>query len=188
MISAILPKCAIGNSMGMLLPEDESRKAYAEWAPLLQANIASFALDYCLRQKVQGQNINWYMVEQLPLVRPEQFAARIGRWRVGDFIRGEVMRLSYTAWDLQPFARDLGYDGAPFEWDEEDRRHRIARLDALFFHLYGINRDDAAYILDTFPIVREQDEKGHGRFLTKDLVLAYLNAVEAGDLKTTVNV
>jgi hypothetical protein len=36
--------------------------------------------------------------------------------------------------------------------------------------------------------VREQDEKAHGRFLTKDLVLAYLNAVEAGDLKTTVNV
>ena len=66
-------------------------------------------------------------------------------------------------------------------------RKRIARLDALFFHLYGIKRDDAEYILETFPIVREQDEKAHGRFLTKDLVLAYLNAVEAGDLKTTVS-
>ena len=89
---------------------------------------------------------------------------------------------------MQPFARDLGYEGAPFEWDEKDRRHRMARLDALFFHLYGIKRDDAEYILETFPIVREHDEKAHGRFLTKDLVLAYLNAVEAGDLKTTVSV
>ena len=75
-----------------------------------------------------------------------------------------------------------------FSWDEEDRRHRMARLDALFFHLYGIGRDDAAYILDTFPIVREEDEKAHGRYLTKDLVLAYLNAVTAGDLETKASV
>jgi hypothetical protein len=55
---------------------------------------------------------------------------------------------------MKPFARDMGYEGGPFVWDEEDRRHRIARLDALFFHLYGISRDDAAYILEQFPIVR----------------------------------
>ena len=82
----------------------------------------------------------------------------------------------------------LGHEGAPFEWDEEDRRHRIARLDALFFHLYGIKRDDAEYILETFPIVREQDEKAHGRFLTKDLILAYMNAVAAGDLLSVVKI
>ena len=64
----------------------------------------------------------------------------------------------------------------------------MARLDALFFHLYGINRDDAAYILDTFPIVREQDEKAHGRYLTKALILAYMNAVAAGDFTTVVAV
>ena len=100
----------------------------------------------------------------------------------------EVLRLSYTAHDLAPFARDLGYDGAPFKWDEEDRHHRLARLDALFFHLYGLSRDDAAYILDTFPIVREQDIKAHGRYLTKDLILAYMNAVAAGDFTTVVQV
>ena len=99
-----------------------------------------------------------------------------------------MLRLSYTAHDLAPFARDLGYDGPPFLWDEDDRRHRMARLDALFFHLYGIDREDAAYILDTFPIVREQDEKAFNRYLTKELVLAYMNAVAAGDLQTTVSV
>ena len=101
-------------------------------------------------------------------------------------MRGEVLRLSYTALDLAPFARDIGYDGPPFKWDEDDRRHRMARLDALFFNLYGISREDAAYILDTFSIVREQHEKAHGRFLTKDLILAYMNAVAAGDLQTVV--
>ncbi len=42
-------------------------------------------------------------------------------------------------------ARDLGYEGEPFPWDEKDRRHRKACPDALFFRLYGIGRDDAAY-------------------------------------------
>ena len=91
-----------------------------------------------------------------------------------------------TIQHLAPFARDLGHDGPPFKWDEDDRRHRMARLDALFFQLYGIARDDAAYILDTFPIVREHDEKAFGRYLTKELVLAYMNAVAAGDLTTVV--
>jgi hypothetical protein len=110
----------------------------------------------------------------------------LGKTKISDFVRGEVLRLSYTAHDLASFARDLGYDGSPFAWDEDDRRHRTARLDALFFILYGINRDDAAYILDTFPIVREQDEKAHGRYLTKELILAYMNAVAAGDFTTLV--
>lgn len=79
-------------------------------------------------------------------------------------------------------AQDLGYEGDPFPWDQDDRRHRMARLDALMFHLYGISRDDAAYILDQFPIVQRDDEKAHGRYLTRDLVLAYMSAVAAGDL------
>jgi len=115
-----------------------------------------------------------------------EFEQKLGKTRIADFVRGEVLRLSYTAHDLAPFARDLGYQGAPFEWDEDDRRHRLARLDALFFCLYGLSRDDAAYILDTFPIVREHDEKAHGRYLTRELILAYMNAVAAGDFTTVV--
>ncbi len=186
MIAAIAPECGVGNSMAMLLPESGLEQRYAQLAPLLLANLSSFAFDFVLRTKVQGQNLNWYIVEQLPLIRPEQFEQVLGKTKIADFVRGEVLRLSYTAHDLAPFAHDLGYDGAPFVWDEDDRRHRRARLDALFFHLYGLPRDDAVYILDTFPIVREQDEKVHGRYLTKELILAYMSAVAAGDFTTIV--
>jgi transposase len=56
------------------------------------------------------------------------------------------------------------------------------RLDALFMHLYGLSKDDAAYILDTFPIVREQDEREFGKFRTKELVLGYMELIAAGQL------
>jgi hypothetical protein len=188
MIAAVIPTVAAGNTLPLVLPESESEAGYATFAPLILANFNALVLDYVTRQKAQSTHLNWYIVEQLPLIRSEQFEQMLGKTKIADFVRGEVLRLSYTAHDLAPFARDMGYDGAPFKWDEDDRRHRLARLDALFFYLYGINRDDAAYILDTFPIVHEQEEKAHGRYLTKALILAYMNAVAAGDFTTKVQV
>ena len=77
-----------------------------------------------------------------------------GEKTAGELVRDHVLRLTFTSDDMSAFARDLGYTGLPFVWDAEERRHLRARLDALYFHLYGLSRDDAGYILDTFPIVR----------------------------------
>ena len=49
-----------------------------------------------------------------------------------------------------------------------------APLDALYFHLYGIGQEDAAYILSTFPIVARHDMADQGRLLTRDLILAQM--------------
>ncbi|HEY0012329.1 MAG TPA: hypothetical protein VGB79_05695, partial [Allosphingosinicella sp.] len=73
-------------------------------------------------------------------------------------------------------------------WDEADRRQRQARLDALYFHLYGLTRDEAEYILSTFPIVRRQDETAFdGRFITRDLILAQMAALDAGDTDAIIS-
>ena len=98
-----------------------------------------------------------------------------------------MLRLTYTAHDMAPFARDLGYDGPPFVWDEEERRHLRARLDALYFHLYGLTREDAGYVLETFPIVRREDEARFGRYRTRNLILAYMSALAAGDSETKID-
>ena len=75
-----------------------------------------------------------------------------------------------------------------FAWDEEERRHLRAKLDALYFILYGLSREDASYVLETFPIVRREDEAAFGSYRTRDLVLAYMNALSAGDTGTVVAV
>ena len=57
------------------------------------------------------------------------------------------------------------------------RRHRRAHLD----------RADAGYILDTFPIVRREDQaRFDGHYRTRELILAYMNALAAGDTETSV--
>ena len=136
--------------------------------------------------KVTNLNL-WYIVEQLPVIAPEDYDRQFGEKTARDLVRDHVLRLTYTAHDMAPFARDLGYGGPPFIWNEEERRHLRARLDALYFHLYGISREDADYILSTFPIVRRQDEAAFNRYRTRDLILAYMSALQAGDTETVVN-
>jgi hypothetical protein len=82
-----------------------------------------------------------------------------------------VLELTYTAWDLEPFARDCGYDGPPYRWDEERRARLRAELDGIYAHLYGLSRDDFSFILDQFPIVERTDRKQHNEYRTKRLCL-----------------
>jgi hypothetical protein len=97
-----------------------------------------------------------------------------------------VLELTYPAHDMAPFARDMGHPGPPFPWDEERRLHLQCQLDALFFILYGLDRDEAAYVLSTFPIVQRQDEAAFGRYRTRDLILGYIAAYNAGNLDAWV--
>jgi hypothetical protein len=102
-----------------------------------------------------------------------------------------VLRLTYTAQDMAPFARDMGYvddrgDVLPsIVWNNRERRHLRARLDALYFHLYGVDDEaDVRYILSTFPIVERKDREAHGCYLTAELIVWYMRALAAGDSET----
>ena len=153
---------------------------------LLSANFNSFALDFVARQKLQGQNLNLFILEQLPVIPPDAYGRKFGDATAREVVLDHVLRLTYTANDMVPFARNLGYDGPPFIWNENERSHLRARLDALFFHLYGLSRDDADYILSTFPIVQREDEVQFGAYRTRALVLAYMNALAAGDTESVI--
>ena len=198
MVAAIVPHRTSGNTLPLLVCDNLSPAECARVSCLLLANFCSYCFDYIARQKAQGTHLNWYSVEQLPVIAPARFieplptafatamrAAKLMNGHhpqptVADFVVPQVLALTYTAHDMAPFARDLGFVDAqgvvlpPFVWNDEERRTRLAALDALFFYLYGINADDTAYMLNTFPIVREQDMKAFGRYRTADDILANL--------------
>ena len=184
MIVAVLPWVGCGHKVPMLLPA--TANFGADSAAFLIGNLNCIALDYVIRQKMQSTNVAWYIVEQLPVIAPSDYDRPFGDTTARALVRDHVLRLTYTAHDMAPFARDLGYHGPPFIWNEEERRHLRARLDALYFHLYGFSRDDADYILDTFPIVRRHDKAAFGHYRTKAMILAYHNALNAGDTDTDV--
>jgi hypothetical protein len=111
-----------------------------------------------------------------------------GRKSAEKVICDTVLELTYTANDLSPFARDLGYIDKkgvvrpPFHWDEERRLVLRAKLDAIFFHLYGVtDREDIRYIYSTFPIWEREQLATYDRYRSRDLCLAWLNALAAGN-------
>ena len=184
-LATILPWCGVSYTIPMLRYAGQEFSALE--AACLQSALSSFCFDFVSRQKLHGTSMSLTSLEQLPVIASGDYDRRFGDMTARDLVRDHVLRLTYTAHDMAPFARDLGHDGPPFIWDEEQRRHLRARLDALYFHLYGLDRDDAAYVLDTFPIVRRDDVRQFGSYRTRDLVLAYMSALSAGDTETVVD-
>ena len=154
----------------------------------LCANFNAIVFDYICRQKVQKNHLNWYIVEQLPVAPPERYeAVRFGPKTAAEIVREAVLELTYTAHDMAPFARDMGLvdeSGAvlpPYRWDEDRRFGLRAKLDALYFHLYGVtDRDDIRYIYSTFRVIAREEEEAWGRYRSRDLCLAWVSALEAG--------
>ncbi|HEX9131220.1 MAG TPA: hypothetical protein VF844_02890 [Ktedonobacteraceae bacterium] len=127
-----------------------------------------------VRQRLGGTH-RTFSILKLPLVLPPSQYQEICKWdnrtSLGDWILPRALELTYTAWDLEPFAKDCGYDGLPFSWNEERRFLLRCELDAAYFHLYGIERDDVDYIMETFPIVKRKNQKLYGEYRTKRVIL-----------------
>lgn len=188
-IFCILPQVAAGNSIQIAYLSTKTRilacSKISEWN--------SFICDYLLRQSLGGNNINFFLVKQIATVGPEVFSVYCSwckRQKLVNWIADRVIELSYTAWDLESFAKDCGYGGPPFVWDEERRFEIAAEIDAVYFHLYLGTEEDwkkngtkelsayfptprhaVEYIMETFPIVKRKDEKEYGSYRTKELIL-----------------
>ncbi len=206
-VAGLLPRFpSTDSSFAMLLT---SRDAGAAASACFYANVCSFVFDYVARQKLGGVNMLAFIQKQLPVFPPLRYS-RVCVWSLlthtlGAWLFSRVLELTYTAWDLEPFAEDCGWDGPPFRWDEERRFLLRCELDAAFFHLYlqaenggtwrtaegevaedlarlkasfPTPRDAVAYIMDTFPIVRRKDqEKYNGDYRTKRVVLEIYDAL-----------
>ncbi|MCX5682202.1 MAG: hypothetical protein NT049_00750, partial [Planctomycetota bacterium] len=119
----------------------------------LLANLNSFAYDFIARQKVGGLHLNFFIVEQVPTLPPDAYEAKCPwdkRKTLETWISERVLKLTYTANDMKPLAEAAGMDPPVNKWKEEERAELAAELDAAYFLLYGIDREDVEYILSTF--------------------------------------
>ncbi len=143
------------------------------------AALNSFPLDYVIRQKATGAHAARFIMRQLPFLSREEFAES-APWAGAELLEWllpRVLELTYTDWDLEPFARDLGYAGTPFRWDSVRRFTLRCEIDAAFFRVYRLTREDVAHVMDSFPVVRRSDEKLHDEYRTKRVILEVYDAL-----------
>ncbi|AFZ11466.1 putative type II DNA modification enzyme [Crinalium epipsammum PCC 9333] len=174
-IFSIIPKYGCGDSIIILIPSVKNTKLIS----CLVANSNSLVFDFVTRQKQGGNNLAFFILKQLPVIPPEAYTQEDI-----EFISSRVLELVYTAYDMQPFAQDMGYDGEPFIWNPERRALLRAELDAYYAKLYGLTRDELRYILDpadvygadfpseTFRVLKNHEIKQFGEYRTQRLVLA----------------
>jgi hypothetical protein len=154
MIAAFLPWVGVVNSAPiMFVGDDITPRGEA----CLLGNLDSFVFDFVARQKVGSVHLNFFIVEQLPTLPPDNYSDKCPwskRETLEHWISDRVLRLSCTAEDMMPLARACGFKGSRGDgvhlWKETERAQLRAELDAAFFVLYGIGRADAEYILSTF--------------------------------------
>ena len=173
-IVSVLPRVGAGNTTPLMFFDTK----YYYLASCFVANWNSLVFDYVTRQKIGGLHLTFNYINQFPVLPPSGYTrADI------DFIAPRVLELVYTAYELRPFAEDMGYHGEPFRWDEARRAQLRAELDAYYARLYGLTRDELRYILDpkevygedfpgeTFRVLKEKEIRQFGEYRTRRLVL-----------------
>lgn len=144
---------------------------------------SSYVWDYLTRAKIAGTHVTIFLAKQLACPAPEVFE-QPARWStdelLGKWMRNRVVELTYTSFKMQQFAAEAVIPesaGPPFRWVDSRREQLQVEINAAVFHIYNLDRADTEHILDSFPVVRKYDERDHGEFRTKRLVLAAYDAM-----------
>lgn len=169
MIASVIPWSAVTNHFPLIQTTASGRLAMC-----LLANLNAFALDYAVRQKIGGVTLNFFIVEQLPMFPPQEYQRRCPwnqRVTLERWISDRVLKLTCTSDDMRPLAEACGLKEPVYRWHPDERARLKAELDAAYFLLYGVSRDDAEYILSTFKGARRRDEADVGAFRTAELIL-----------------
>lgn len=172
-IASVLPRVAVGHKVPLGFSDMEPPRL-----AVLLGDMNSLVHDYIARQKLGGTSLAHFVKKQIPHLPPAAYDGQ-----ALEFLVPRVLELTYTATDLTPWGRDLGYDGPPFRWDPDRRAVLRAELDAWYAHAYGLTRDELRYVLDpadvmgpdwpseTFRVLKNNEERQFGEYRTRRLVL-----------------
>jgi hypothetical protein len=177
MIAAIIPWSAVTNHLPLIMTECDVPANLC-----LMANLNAIVLDYATRQKIGGVTLNFFIVEQLPIFPPDSYADRCPwdkRRTLEKWISDRVLKLTCTSNDMIPLAEEAGFDPPVHQWKPAERADLMAELDAAYFLLYGIERDDVEYMLSTFSGVRKEADGLFGPSDTGGRILKYYDRLRA---------
>lgn len=158
MIASMLPLCGMLNSAPIVFTAQDRLRELC-----LLANLNSHVYDFVARQKVGNVHLNFFIVEQLPTLTPDIYddpcpwdkSKTLQQW-----ITPRVLKLSCTSDDMIPLAHACDFEPEVTKWKPRQRQQWLAELDAAYFILYNITREQVIYILTTFQQTRRKHPDG----------------------------
>jgi len=156
MIAAFVPRIGATHPLPLVVTSKPSRLEAC-----LLGNLNSHIYDFVARQKVGGVHLSFFIVEQLPTLPPDSYAPRCPwdkRQTLEKWISDRVLKLTCTANDMKPLAEAAGFEESVHKWKDDERAELMAELDAAYFLLYAVERQDVEYILSTFQGAGQTDK------------------------------
>ncbi|MEM1213542.1 MAG: DNA methyltransferase [Planctomycetota bacterium] len=180
MIASFIPRVGVTHHLPMIAADVTMRRSSC-----LLANLNCFGYDFMARQKLGGTTFGFYHLMQIPTFAPDRYDEPCpwdGRTTLEDWIAERVLKLSCTAEDMLPLAEACDFTSGSFEaeyggrlhkWNDRDRAQLTAELDAAYFHLYGLDRGDAQYILSTFNGIHDPSPLFNGTSVADHILDTY---------------
>ena len=201
-IAGIIPFAAVGDQFLLMYPDTNSRLAAA-----LLGSLNSFVFDFVARQKLSGIHLKYFTMKQTTVLPPLAYSNTNLAFIVPRVLEllytGEDLRdfALDCGWDGPPFRWDeerrfllrCELDAAFFHLylpaDANGDWRATRRSDgcpgdettdqlAALMRRFRTPRDAVAFILDTFPGVRRDDEAKHAEQRTKRVILEFHDAIQ----------
>ena len=176
LVATIIPQGTIaGHTAPTLTVAAEHVTTYITWIACLN----TFTVDWLARQKAT-LHISFSLLDSLPIPRLSAESPLLRR--LAPLVLGLICTSAEMVdlWDaiakrsLVPPRKPKQIPGLI---ERDERSQAIAEIEAIVaYHLYGLERDELAHILDTFPIVQKREEKEFGEYITKRRILATYDA------------
>lgn len=174
--TTIIPRYGAGNSFPLIYEYSGKRQCFA-----LVGLLNSIVMDFVVKQKVSGANLNFYILKQLPIPNLSTLTDRDL-----EFISSRVERLSFTSTcftSSRTTGSDNASDGTQCHSLKSTREELKAEIDAYTAKLYGLERDELEYIywdksssdslahLATFEVLRSVEIREFGEYRSRRLGL-----------------
>ena len=154
------------------------------WSYLVFLAVAnSFTIDWLTRSRLSSAKLSFTLMDNLPFPRyPLDHP-------VVDRLAPLALRLTCTSPEMTAYWNSMSAFGwcqpVPEEAvpadaliDGAERAEAKAEIDAVVAkQVYGLTRDELAYVLGQFPVLEKRDRKAYGTYATKDRVLGWYDRV-----------
>jgi|GEM_PF-2200475 len=194
--ASIIPKgFLVANSLNYIVPQP---KRDDKIDLFLLALINSYVLEYYLLSIISGYNLNHYRIRQLPIPFVnqnnyyfKQLVPRVCRlictreefidlwkknyepnWKNMSIQNGGTSILKDWSNLNESWSPNCGvYGFTEDNNDMGDREQLRVEIDAFVAHLYELTEEEFSYILETFSVLKKNEESKFGKFRIKEMLL-----------------
>jgi hypothetical protein len=178
---SFIPRSGCSSSAPILVPTQYDNEKDAIEKTLVFAAVSnSHIFDYMIRNNMTGTTIGKNLALRMMFPKYSHISDHN---ELHEKLVNMSFELSYTSNSLQEIAEVYDYHCEPTYGTSESRSDRLCEIDAIVAYIYGLERDDLEYILDTFSTQKENEVENKGHYHTKQQILNKFDDYQRGDEK-----